>query len=544
MIKLVGYFFILLSFKAFALVPVEGIIMGEAREEFQHDPLKQIYSDIYDRSKLGENKKLKLYQSSYERGEFLTESCQYLGEPVYSTTWQEKQAHRSIAATLQYIGLDASIKAIGAYANKLELSSSEFNILKRNLVNNYCSKNLSVFSLKTIEKSLQHYYSSPEMSIIPTIDSSPFATASMKKLTERPEARSREFDYVLNNFRAFCSWGGEVEDYRMLVPYLRNSFIMAFVFKNLSGIRDTLDENRMKVVPKRSEATVQVSCNDLICRKQPFEIFKMNFPLTTGSTGIETDLAKAYCHHFRYLDTPKSKVPQVISWVKSEELEEPVLETSQFISIMTGVPDLVVAAENFKDLPLVLRSNVDERWNLWARNVLGTFSRDLLYEESLKVKLSSPKDLLTLRTKGFKIDLTITLGEMDRLVKDNDKLDMSFNLTLSKNFLRSMKSRWAELQNEVDLEGQKKYRDEIAVYIAHQLKEKEKLLRQKIWNEDFPKFIADDLIAQASLYRGPLFDSYQDEMIKIPVKFSYGLFALSYLRYRADVAKGRLNLSL
>ena len=270
----------------------------------------------------------------------------------------------------------------------------------------------------------------------------------------------------------------------------------------------------------------------------------MNFPLTTGSTGIETDLAKTYCHHFRFLDAPKSKVPQVLSWIKEAELEEPVLETSHFISIMTGVPDAVVASETFKELPLLLRSNVDERWNLWAKNVLGTFSRDLLYEESLKVKLSSPKDLLTLRTEGFKVDLTVTLGEMDRLVKKNDKFDMHFHLTLSKNFLRSVKSRWTELKNEVDIEGQKNFRDHVATYIAHQLKEKEKLLKQKVWNEDFPKFIADDLIEQASLYKGPLFDSYRDEMIKIPVRFSYGLFALSYLRYRADVAKGRLNLSL
>src|SRR6478752_707376 len=106
MIRIVGYLFILVSFSVHALVPVEGILMGEAQTEIQNDPLSAIFSEIYDKSQFGENKKLKLYHATYTSGQNLNESCGYLGTPVYSTVWQEKQAKRSFAATLQYIGLD------------------------------------------------------------------------------------------------------------------------------------------------------------------------------------------------------------------------------------------------------------------------------------------------------------------------------------------------------------------------------------------------------------------------------------------------------
>lgn len=544
MIKLVGLILLLQASSVLALVPVEGIILGEASEEIQTDPLISIFSDIYDKSKEGENRKLKLYQSTYRSGQNLVESCSYLDVPKYSTPWQEKQARRSIAATLQYIGLDTTIKAIGAYAKKLEVGADEFGRLSKNLVNNFCSKNVTVFSLRNIEKTLQYYYQNPQMNLIPSVADSPFATEAVKKSTESPSARSREFDKVLSSFRAFCSWGGDVEDYRMLNPYLNNRFIMAFVFKNMAGLQDKVDEKIQRVETVKSKDTVQVACTDLICRKENFEEFQGKFPLSVGSTGLFTDLSKNFCHHFRFQDAPRTSVEAIKTWVKEQELEEPILETSQFISLMTGVPDFMNGVKTFVDIPLLVRSNIDERWTTWAGNVLKTFSRDLMYEESLKVKVEPRRDRALLATDGFEIDFTVTLGELDRLLKDSDKLDLSFDLKLSKNYLRKIKSRWAELENEVDTEGQKNFREDVSRYINHQLKAKEKLFTQKLWNDEFSRLIADELIQQAKTYQGPMFQSYRDEVLRVPVKFSYGLFALSYLKYRADVAKDRLKVTL
>lgn len=544
MIKLVGYVLFLLSFSANALVPVEGILMGEAREDIQNDPLRAVFSDIYDTSKEGENKKVKLYLSTYQAGNNLHESCSYLQASPYPSVWSEKQARRTVAATLQYIGLDTSIKAIGAYAKKLEVSEENFKTLKSNLIRNYCSKNVAVFSLRNIEKSLDYYYANPVAELIPTVSTSPFVSEISKTKSESLATRSKEFDLVIKNFRAFCSWGSEVEDYRMMTPYLNNRFIMAFVFKNMLGVQDQIEKKEFKVVTAPSASTVQVTCTDLICRKDELEVFRSKFPQSIGSTGIMTDLSKMYCHHFRFQDWPQKTAPEVKAWIKSYELEDPIFETSQFISLMTGVPDFLNASESYVEVPVLARSAIDERWTTWANKVLATFSKDMLYEESLKVKVEPAEDLAALSSRGFEVDFSVTLGEMDRLLVDNDKLKLSFDLRLSKNFFRQLRMKSEVFEQEVDLEGKKQWRDEIARYLDAQLKEKQKFFSQKMWNEDFSKLIADELIRQARMYRGTMFNTYQDEMLRVPVKFSYGLFALSYIKYRNDVQSGRLKLNL
>lgn len=541
---LVGYL-ILLSFSLHALVPVEGILLGEAVNEYQMDPLNYIFNDIYDKTKEGENKKIRLYQSTYQSGSYLSESCSLYGAPTYATTWQEKQAKRSVVATLQYIGLDTSIKAIGAYAKKFEMSDEAYKQLSTNLTRNYCSKNITVFSVKQIEKSLEHYFRNPQNHLIPTVDGSPFATALYKSVTETTQARSNEFDQAINNFKAFCSWGGDVVDYRLMVPYLKNHFIMSFIFKNLTGVQEKFDPATNAVERLSSADTVQVGCNDLICRKTSnFKDFEKKFPTSVGSTGIYTDLVKLYCHHFKFQDYPSDTTPEVKGWIKKMELEDPIFETSFFISLLTGVPDAVFGVETYRDLPRLAKSSVDERWNVWANEVLKSFSHDLLFEESLKIKAQPRRDKIALRTEGFAVDFNVTLGEMDRIVDETDKLSLSFDLKLSKNYLRQIRTKWTEYTNAIDEEGRTKFRNELARYIDLQLKEKEKYFRQKMWNEDFSRLIVQELVAQILIYKGPMFDSYQDEMLKIPVKFNYGVFALSYLRYRADVKAGRLKLNL
>src|SRR5690606_18190356 len=116
MIKKLGFLGLFLSIPALALVPVEGILMGEAHEAIQSDPLRRIFSHTKEEKGLTpEQRKIKYYNASYTAGMALGESCSYLGAPEYSTPWQNKQIRRNVVATLQYIGLDTTIKAIGAY---------------------------------------------------------------------------------------------------------------------------------------------------------------------------------------------------------------------------------------------------------------------------------------------------------------------------------------------------------------------------------------------------------------------------------------------
>lgn len=539
------WFLVLFAFPAHALIPVDGILMGVANEDIQSDPLGSVFNSTYDLRDNAQNAKLKLYQASYESGLNLGESCSYLGVPTYTTNWQEKQARRSMAATLQYLGLDFSIKAIGAYAKKLDVGADDYKRLTKNLVNNYCSKNITVFSLKTIEKSLEFYYKNPMVDIIPNLSNMNFAPSIVKNSTDKPSARSREFDLSIKNFRAFCSWGGEVEDYRMMAPFLANKFVMSFVIKNMLGIRDQMNEKTLKVsLTSAADSTIHVACTDLICRNEPYKRFQKIIPMIAGSTGLENDLPKNYCHHFRFLDYPQKTSDVVKKWIKASDLEDPIFETSHFISLMTGIPDLFNGAETYQNVAIYARSSIDEKWNQWANRALSMFSKDLLYEEALKVKIEPRRDQTALSLKGFQIDLSVTLGEMDRLLASNDKLAVSFNLNLTKNYIREIRTKWKVLEDNIDLEGQAAYRKDIARYLDIQIKDKHKLFPQIVWNEDFSRLLAEELIQQARYYRGSMFDSYQDEVIKVPVRFTYGLFAISYLRYRSDVKAGRVRLAL
>jgi hypothetical protein len=526
LIKMLSIVLLLLSGPILALVPMEGIIMGKAQLDIQHDPLALVFANVYDTSQAGENQKVKDYYRFYKAGEALLEQCSHHAPASYASSWQEKQARRTMVATLQYIGLDQSIKAIGAYARELKLGPEDYKILRENLVRNHCSQNLTVYSVRTVDKALEHYYQNPDPRIIPSVATSPFATEAFKLQTAGPAARSREFDLAIANFRAFCSWGGDVVDYRMLGTYLNNPFLMGAVISNLTGNKNQ----------------IQMSCDELICRKVPKETFVKHFPTSIGSTGVGTDLVKLYCHHFRLQDHyPARTIPQIQSWMKAAELEDAVYESSFLISLLTGVPDPIFSIDRFKELPLLVKSPVDERWNKWARDVLSFFSHDLLYEESIKVRMNPRREISDLVNKGYGIDLHVTLGEIDRVMDDMDKIDMSFRLKVSKNHLRQMVMNINNARLNLDQEAIDKQLEEFSKNLEVQLKEKARFFKQPLWTQDFSRLMAEELLNQALLYRGKAFATYKEEMLEIPVRFSFGAFALGYMRYRTGLQGGALR---
>lgn len=319
---------------------------------------------------------------------------------------------------------------------------------------------------------------------------------------------------------------------------------MSYVFKHLMGIKDHYFADKAYVGGQPNTDAVQVLCEDLICRKVPQSEFSQKWPKTVGSSGLFMDASKLWCFDFRLQDYSSKTLPQVKNWIKEQEIEDPIFQTNFFISLVTGIPDAVFSVSDYNELATLAKSSLDERWNSWAKSTLGTFSRDMLFEESLIIKPVAVRDAFKLKQQGLSVDFSVTLGEMDRIMKDRDKLETSFQLRLSKNYLRMTRSKWKSLNDDLDTEGLAKFKTELVRNLNIQLKEKESLFKQKMWNENFAELIAEELLAQLNLYSSPVFDSYRDEMISIPVRFSYGLFALSYLRYRADVNAGRLKLNL
>ena len=516
---------------------------GEANLEYQQDPLRFIFPIVgIDHSQ--EAQKVKFYSHRYQMGDELVESCRFYGPITYAESWREDQAKRSVAATLQYLGLDTSIKAIGALARELGVDESGFENLTENVVNQYCSKNLSVFSLKTVRASLKHYYQNP-IDILPKIEASPYATENFKNHAANNMARQSEFEYAIEVFRDFCSWGGEIDDYRMMGPYLANRFLMSLVVENITGKKQQYNDTTGKVYLADELDSLKVNCEQLICRKTTTADFNLKFPLSIGSSGLKTDLEKLYCHQFRYLDYKSDTIPEVKSWIKAQSLEAPVFRQNLLLSLISGIPDPLMGMPDYKELPFLAKSNVDERWMKWAKQVLEVFSGDLLFEESLKINVKDKSDYVSLVTQGYSLDLFITLGEMDRMLGETDKLSMKFDIKLSKSYLLWLRKEWSEALRKAQYERQAELRLHLEKTLTALFRPKEEHYLQKIWNDDLFRVVSAELLNQIS--RAPVRwfeDGYQDKMVQIPVKFYYGVFALNYLKHRADSKSHEGKLSL
>lgn len=535
---------ILFPVYCWSLVPVEGILRGTAELSYQQDPLRFIFP-VLDKQEGEEARKIKLYHHRYQQGQYLESSCSYYGPINYEDRWKEAQVQRSIASTLQYLALDTTIKAIGAYGRELSIDETSYNMLVDNLVNNYCSKNLTTFSLKTVKTSLKHYYHNPLSDIIPRIENSPYATEYFKNNTSGPQTRSNEFEYAIEIFRDFCSWGGETTDYRMMGPYLANRFIMSFVLENLDSKKQFWNEKLSSVTLVDDRNTLKINCDQLICRKVDDQTFQQKFSLSVGSTGLKSDLEKLYCHHFRYQDFKSDTIDQVKEWIKKQSLEAIIFRQNLLLSFLSGVPDPFFGLRDYKDLPFLAKSSIDERWNNWSKEVLDAFSRDLLFEESMKISVNPKSDYLSLATQGYTLDLMITLGEMDRMLGDMDKLKTKFDIELSRNYILWLRKEWARHLDNVDFVGQRKVLKQLEVTLQNTFKNKESYYLQKIWNDDLFRILATEFLTQVTKAPVSWFEhSYQDKMIKIPVTFHYGIFALGYLNYRDNVATddGKLEL--
>ncbi|MFY7991890.1 MAG: hypothetical protein ACOVP4_01245 [Bacteriovoracaceae bacterium] len=545
--KIVGYLLLIfLPILGHALVPLEGIVLGGVKKDLQFDPLTLIMEPPKAMDSSSSAQQLALYLAHYQEGVNLQESCQFITPPKYDSSWKEDQARRAVVATVQYIGLDTTSRAIGAYAKKLEIDQEQYSKLVDHLVGNFCSENITVYSKKLIKDNLQSLYETPDLTAIPSVLQSPYISEEVKTLAESKTAREKEFFYLLKSFRSLCSWGGEVKNYRMLPPYLKSPFVMDRIIKSMTGQKIVWDKKQKKAYVQEGFKPLRAACQDLVCRRYDDDSsFKNNFPSMIGTTSLQSDLKHMYCHHFRYVDyQTQNQISPVKEWIKETELEDPIFEVAAYNSILSTVPDFMFSYSTYKELPLVLKATIDQRWKNWAQTSLDSFSSDLLFEESLQFKVRPIKNARDIRKDGFKLGLDVTLGELDRILDVTDKLSFRFNLKLSKSYLRYLKQKQIDYRREIDLEGMKLFEEQVSEYLKAQVNLKEKKLLHQMWSPELSRVLAIELMGQVNLYHGPLFDDLKDEMMTIPVDFYLGTFALNYIRFKADVKAGRVQLDL
>lgn len=531
--KLLGLLLLLLQLEVQALVPLESAVLGKINKDIQYDPLDYVFAPRTQKysAEDGARQELKAFTGFIHQGENLQNSCANSFRNEYRDSWRRKVALTSVASTLQYIGLDVTTRAIGKYAQVLEFSQDEYNNLVDRLVGNYCSKNLTVMSLKLLRDNLQSRYQKDNDFALPTTGDNPYFPEALKKWSESMRAREQEMVAAVKVFRALCSWGGDEDDFRLMTPFLKDQYIMSFVNEQIlsQAIKWKADTNQFYV--EQSSNTVQVLCRDLICRKVTRVEFDREFPLSAGSTGLASDLSRMYCHNFRDLDYKfKNQEATIKKWMNKQTLDEERFMVSSLISLFTHIPDFLMNAPSYKDFIDIAKSNVDNTWTNWAHKSNEAYTNELYYEESLHIEVADRQHYFFYTKPDFKVMLDVHLGELDKTFVVNDKVGFSYPLKVNKTFLKWIRQEYINANTN---EKTDKVLAEFSQHLFPQIEKIRSRLLVAPWNEGLERLVASELLEQLRFYRGNYFGDFEASDVFIPVEFRYGLFALKYIDYRA-----------
>ncbi|MCR9205892.1 MAG: hypothetical protein NXH75_15015, partial [Halobacteriovoraceae bacterium] len=290
------------------LVPLENVLLGnyqiDANEETA-DPLTTLFQDYDDSIKqqtelkkplgfsgeemtdkdLFRNRiKLGLFRGFIEEGFNLENLCKQKPEINYATPSDKTQVMRAYLATLQYMTLDMATRHLPVYAKYFEYTEEEYENMVSTLVNNHCSQNLTTLSLRQLTLNMLKRWQSSESVSLPSIKGNPYFPEKLGRQESRRSSRSAEFAWTVELFKASCSWGNEVNNYRLLVPLLRSPVLASMVIREMAGQTLSWSDAKSSPTLENSNKTTQIACQNLICRRVSAETFANQTPRSVGST--------------------------------------------------------------------------------------------------------------------------------------------------------------------------------------------------------------------------------------------------------------------
>ena len=531
------------SYTSNALVPLESILLGDFSQKYSKeskDPFDYLFLKKTElNGKMSHKRQLTIFRGYYEEGLNLKKYCSEEQKINYPTLWQRDQVKRSLFATLQYIGLDISVRSISKYAKYFEFSNTEYDNLIENIVGNSCSRNLSIISIKQLKKNFKAKFNGENSFELPSIENNPLFPKKLATMVSKDDAKEREFLKTIEMFKSFCSWGGESENARLLVPYLKHPVIYAMLIRQLSSqLLDWSPENR-KVLKSRNQKSVKVLCQGLICRRVDKLKFIKKFPKSIGHKSLENDLARLYCNEIRDIDyLIKDQEKKVVKIIKSMTFDLENFLVSQFLSLQTGIPDFFIRGNNYKKASNFLRYNVDRTWNEWALNQIDRFKGDVYYEEPLSTELVDRRLYYKSYESNFKVIFDVNLGEVDRANQMVGKISSTFNIPFSLKFLSWARNEWIKLDPR-----NKKRKEKLFHKMKHRIKPAVDSIRSKFpvapWDGDLDVIIRNEILNQIADYQGNYFDTNRSGILKIPVVINFAPYALKYLRYEYKVKENQ-----
>ena len=530
---------ILLCWKqAYALAPLESLILGDYSAQYfeeKSDPLNYLFRFDKVSGQDKERQFLANYRGFIEEGENLLNYCKGRPEVQYASSWDLDQVVRATMATMQYIGLDITSRALAKYAQHFEFTSKEYENLIENLTGNFCSKNMTIISLGQLKKNMSVKFNMDNSFQLPSIEDNSLFAGGMRDFNTKDDYLKQEFWHTIRLFKSFCSWGNSSDDFRLLVPLVRDPIVMAFVMRQMSNQKVVWRPVDNSFVMQKELNTVQVVCQDLICRKKDATEFHKEFPRAIGSHSLLNDLKRVYCAQLRDADyNYQERDAKLKKIIESQSLDDERFLISQFIALLTGVPDFLLRAEKFADAHDFVRASMDQVFTQWAQARNEEFSRDIYYEESLTVEKVERELYFNKYRAEFKVVFDVNLGEFDRLNQTTGKLKTSFAIKLPKNYLRWMRRRWITLDPRDKKEGQRIVKD-FKKYIAKEVSVARSRFKFPPWSGDLEHLIVKELLEQLNLYRGDYFAQADNSIIAIPIELNFAPFALKYTRYKFQI---------
>jgi hypothetical protein len=224
--------------------------------------------------------------------------------------------------------------------------------------------------------------------------------------------------------------------------------------------------------------------------------------------------------------------------MKSISFDEENFINSQFIALITGVPDFLLRGEKFINGVDVFRSSVDFTWNKWAKNQTDNFTRELFFEEPLMLELVERSQYHDYRSPNLKIAFDINLGEFDRINQKAGKIKVKFKIFVQNSFLNfyrtSLKtSEWNDALEKERLKNRFKIQMTRDVNLA-----REKFIIPP-WKGDLEGLIATEITSQILDTPEKYLDFTKPGMREIEVEINYGIFALKYINHQLNVQKAQ-----
>lgn len=548
--KLLSFYFVLLLAtplnRVWALASIESLVLGNFAENYSEnetDPLNYVFAradrDKSQSTNIAHKRELALYRGFYEEGKNTLNYCKSKREISYGSDWEKIQVMRSLFSEIQYIGLDIITRALPQYAKALQFTRDEYSHLVHGLVGNYCSANLSVISKKELLNNFLVKFDKENTFKLPSVVGNSYFPQDLDTYLPPKTALEQEFKYTVKLFQSICSWGGNPTNPALLVPILKNPALMSFFTRQMDNQVIDWKELENTLFLKEDKNTVQVWCDHLICRKTNRENFYHKVSYSIGGTNLSEDLKRLYCEDLRTLDyKPADNDERLAKIMNSRTFDEENFINSQFIALLTGVPDFLLRADKFTRGEDVLRSNIDSTWSKWAHSQTDKLHRELYFEEPLTLELLERRLYFNPQKAEFKVAFDVNLGEFDRINQRTGKVRVIFNIPIQRSFLHYYRETLKNLDPRNTAEKERLIK-RFKLQMAQGLTEARDKFIIPPWKGDLEALIAEELSEQLLLISDAHFVLPTLGFEAINIELNYGLFALKYINHQKTVQNAR-----